>query len=505
MKKNVLVVFGILGLTLAGCNFGGSASQASSAASDSGNVSASDSFSGDDVGQAGEKEIQFWHCIGHDKMRNLQRIIQKFNDDNKDSGYYVKAYQIAGSYDALNDAVKTKLNAGFVPSLTMGYPDSFAEYIGFNGAEKSNILNLDATIAADASFSASSFVEQFYKEGQSYQYSGTYSLPLYKSTEVMYYNKDLFQASAYYKAHKDETNARGAKLGDPSTWDWDTLVDVAKAIQEEKTGTPDFHALGYDSDANLFISQMAQRNIPYTTSEAKGGAHFTFFDTEKDAPNADLVDFATSVFDLTKSGALVTQGSYGSYASDLFLKKDVMFTIGSTGGSTYNEPNGAFQCGLAPVPCYQGNKKYIMQGPSLCFFDTKSAARQAKTWEFYSKYVSDDTLNAQLALENSYDPVKTASFDTTSYQDWCANGLDSSGNDDTTAQLQYRIPNLTKTLRTNYITSPVFIGSSTARTEIGSIIKYAREAGAGVDSKKAVSDAIIKAFDNCVNASTPNA
>jgi hypothetical protein len=245
---------------------------------------------------------------------------------------------------------------------------------------------------------------------------------------------------------------------------------------------------------------MAQRGIDYTTADATGSSHFLFVGSDGN-PLPALQSFATEVYNLTTNddGILVTQGSYGSYASDLFKKNKVMFTVGSTGGSAYNEPNGTFQCGIVAVPCYHGIKKYIMQGPSLCFFNTKDTAKEKATWEFYSKYISDASMNAALALENSYDPVKTASYSTDNYKEWTALGLDASGNENIDAALQYRIPNLTKTLKDNYMTSPVFIGSSTARTEIGSIISYTKE------NNGDISKAIKTAYQNCVLASTDKA
>lgn len=249
---------------------------------------------------------------------------------------------------------------------------------------------------------------------------------------------------------------------------------------------------------------MAMRNIPYTSSEGTGAEHFKFCD-ENGKPNADLVNFAADILDLTNTGALVTQGSYGSYASDLFLSKKTMITIGSTGGSSYNDPKGStnagFDCELYAVPAYQGkaNAKYIMQGPSLCFFNTKDAEKEKVAWEFYSKYIADPELNAQLALENSYDPVKKTSYTTESYIEYTANGKTEDGKDNIEEQLICRIPNLTATMKDNYITSPVFYGSSDARTEIGSIIKYAKTS-TKASSKEKVSDAIFKAFTNCVNA-----
>lgn len=452
-----------------------------------------------------EKEIVFWHCLGHEKMTNLTRIVDKFNEEHeKTDGYVIKPEKLAGAYDDLHDAVKTKLQAGTVPSITMGYPDSFAEYIGSKGEKNSQILKLDNFITDDKSFNKDEFVPGYYNEGTGYQYSGTWSMPLYKSTEAMYVNKQMFEGTKFYKNHKDETYGDyGAKIGDPATWDWKTLVYVAKECQTELGSKADFHALGYDSDANLFISQMAMRNIPYTTAEGKGSEHFLFCD-ENGEPNAALVNFAAEVLELTDSGALVTQGSYGSYASDLFLTKKAMITIGSTGGSSYNDPHGSteagFDCGLYAVPSFGGksNAKYIMQGPSLCFFNTRNSKKEKAAWEFYSKFVADPELNAALALENSYDPVKISSYDTESYKTFTEAGK-TEGKDDVTKPLQYRIPNLTATMKDNYITSSVFNGSAKARSEIGSILKYAKTQKKELPSAEKVTLAIKKIFTNCVN------
>ena len=486
------------------------------ASGNSGGSNTSEPGEYDDVEKAQPKEIQFWHCIGHDKMRNLQRIIDKFNEDHSNTdGYYVKAYQIAGDYDSLHDNVKTKLNSGFVPAISMGYPDSFSEYIGSNGANNSKILNLDTFIENDADFHPETMVQRYYEEGRDYQYDGTWSVPLYKSTEVMYYNIEAFQATNVYKNHKDETYGDyDAIIGQPATWDWDTLIHVCQMIQEENYQKADFHALGYDSDANLLISQMAQRNIPFTTAEGTGAAHFLFMEPDGTnlKPNQDLYDLVSDLYTMTsstdkKEQCMVTQATYGTYASDLFLQEKVMFTVGSTGGSAYNEPNGKFHAGMVPVPAYQNNRKYIMQGPSLCFFNINDSAKSQAAWEFYSQYVSDPELNAGLALENSYDPVRTASYESDAYMEYTSigqtdpntnpyKGTSFSDSDDVTAELTYRIPNLTKTIQEYYVTTPIFVGSGTARDEIGKVLSYARE------EQGDVAEAIYRAYRQCVISST---
>lgn len=98
-------------------------------------------------------------------------------------------------------------------------------------------------------------------------------------------------------------------------------------------------------------------------------------------------------------------------------------------------------------------------------------------------------------MENSYDPVRLNSYDSKSYSAWTAMGLDENGNDNPTKELKYRIPNLTKTLRENYFTSPVFIGSSVARKEIGKILDYVAQKKGNIDQ------AIEEVYHNSVLAS----
>lgn len=88
---------------------------------------------------------------------------------------------------------------------------------------------------------------------------------------------------------------------------------------------------------------------------------------------------------------MATETTYGDFSSKLFLQGKVMFTIGSTGGSAYNDPTGlnwSDGVGLAKVPAYKNNQQYILQGPSVCFFNTDDSAKEKVAWEYYSKYLS---------------------------------------------------------------------------------------------------------------------
>jgi hypothetical protein len=99
--------------------------------------------------------------------------------------------------------------------------------------------------------------------------------------------------------------------------------------------------------------------------------------------------------------------------------------------------------------------------------------------------MSEPVANARLALENSYDPVRDSSYETTDYANWIARHE---------ADLKYDIPYHTKDLRSYYITSPVFVGSSTARTQIGLIIQSITNSGYSVE------EAFLGAYNTCVRS-----
>ena len=219
--------------------------------------------------KTGSKTIEFWHCLGHDKTRNLEKLTAEFNDDHKNTdGYQVKLVALGGSYDTLDDYVKKQLNAGKTPSITMGYPDSFSGYMGSRGVANSQILNLDDFIKDDFDFDSSSFVSAYWDEGKHYQYEGTWSVPMYKSTEAMYYNIGEFHKTNWYKTNKDKTENKTdvnggsytVALGDPNTWDWETLVTACTAIKEEKKGP--------QTGIYLCLRQMHWDMIPTPTSSS---------------------------------------------------------------------------------------------------------------------------------------------------------------------------------------------------------------------------------------------
>ena len=467
-----------------------------------------------------EVTIVFWHCLGQAKTKNLVKVVNAFNAQYEGK-YKVKLEDPAKSYNDLHTHVKTKISSGEVPAMTMGYPDSFSEYITSRIGD-SFLLRLDNFIK-DKNFGytdaeIADFVPGYYNEGTNYQFPGTWSMPMYKSTEVMYYNYSYFMGVNPANANKFKDNTQFMQLyntangrtlenddgtleGDlqavkewvvanqgytyevPKTWDEAIALSRKMVADRAKENvTEEFYPFGYDSDANLMISQMDQRGIPYTVNDDDSRQnprnHFKFNNPEAKKLAEEIVGYLREKIMITKNSL----GSGSTYTNEYFNAGKCGFTVGSTGGSSYNISSN-FAVKLAPVP-YKNTPKYIQQGPSICFFDCGNDYIHKGAWLFY-KMFAEAANNATVALENSYDPIRVSSYETDEYKTW----TNMAGNG-----LKYDIPAMTATLKNYYITSPVFIGSSTARNEIGNIISYIYSSNFSVDN------AFKQAIDNCNNA-----
>lgn len=461
--------------------------------------------------------IQFWHCLGHDKETNLnEKIIKPFNEKYKGK-YFVEAKKLNGDYDSLSDGLKTSIAAGDIPALTMGYPDNFSTYMS-NDIDDSAILRLDNFIN-DEKFGYTKaelddFIPAFYQEGKDYQFPGTWSMPMYKSTEVMYYNANYFAGDNDVNAKKfnsdndyknkvqtiksQAANVTDEELAAFKTWvkgkggytydiptTWEDMIATARKMKADRAAegvNTQFFPVGYDSDANLLITQFAMLGIPYTTNENINDAkdHIQFNNAEAKKVVSDIVDL------YKKEKLMITKGLLGgqTYTNTYFNSLQSAMSIGSTGGSSY-QVSSNFKVGIAPVPTPAGKKaRYIQQGPSICFFNNDDNYIHKGAWLFY-KALAEPEANAKLALENSYDPVRKSSFETQSYKSHIA--LKDKG-------LNYAIPAATALLRNDYMTSSVFVGSETARQEIGSVFKYIINNGYTVDQ------AFNVAYNNVIKA-----
>lgn len=419
--------------------------------------------------------ITFYHTMGQNLRDVLDRYIVEFN---KLYPNITVNHQQVGGYDDVRDQIKTEIAVGGQPNIAYCYPDHVALY---NLAKAT--ASLDSLIASDVTVTRQdgstetlgltqaeidNFIKGYYDEGKGFGDDKMYTLPLSKSTEILYYNKTFFEKN---------------NLTVPTTWD--EMEATCKKIKEID---PDCIPLGYDSESNWFITMCEQMNSPYTSAT---GDHFVF-------NNETNRNFVKKFREWYQKGYVTTQEISGGYTSALFTKAESeagnsYMSIGSSAGATHQRPgkvNGEypFEVGIATVPQQDAsNPKVISQGPSLCIFNKSNAQEVLASWLFVKFLTTNVDFQAEFSMVSGYMPVIKSVNEHEIYKTQFLNKAD--GGDNITALAAKVGLEQEKA----YYVSPAFNGSSAARDQVGALVQKCFTSTA-----TDVDDMIQKAFEEAV-------
>jgi multiple sugar transport system substrate-binding protein len=263
---------------------------------------------------------------------------------------------------------------------------------------------------------------------------------------------------------------------------WNTCKIIKEEIMDKGLEPTLEFPMGYDSDSNLFITMCEQQGIPYTTNEgvSKPADHIQFNNADAKAMISDL---ATKY----KAGWFATKNTLpnNSYTSTYFTEGKTVMSIGSTGGTSYNVSVN-FDVEIAPAPVTANvapKNKYILQGPSICFFKKGTDKVKEAAWNFY-KYIVRAVNTAAYGVKSGYEPVRKSAYELDGYQEYL-NG----------DSLQAKVSKVTATIGDQFFLSPVFYGSAAARDEVGNI--FANFALGQKDLDQAFADAASVAIRAC--------
>ena len=422
----------------------------------------------------GEVTITFYHTMGSNLSDVLNRYIVEFK---KIYPNITINHQQVGGYDDVREQIATEITVGNQPNIAYCYPDHVAMY----NISKA-VYPLDSLIASTAEVThkdgtvermgltqrqINDFIPGYYNEGKQFGDGKMYTLPLSKSTEVLYYNATFFAEHG---------------LTPPTTWD--EMEELCKKIKEID---PDCIPLGYDSESNWFITMCEQLGTPYTSAT---GEHF-LFDTEE---NRAFVKEFKSWFD---AGYVTTQEIYGSYTSGLFVAQTGQrsyMSIGSSAGATHQRPkkdtegNYPFEVGITTIPQVNPEQpKVISQGPSLCIFDKADKQEVYASWLFMKFLTTNVEFQAEFSMASGYVPVLKSVGQNEVYK---TQFLDKADGGDYISALSAKV---CLDQVDAYYTSPAFNGSSVARDQVGLLIQNCFAAtDADIDAmiKKAFEDAV---------------
>lgn len=432
-------------------------------------------------------EIKFYHTMGQNLSGVLERHLKMFNEIYPN--IHVDHSQV-GSYDDVRNQISTEITVGGQPNIAYCYPDHIALYnIAGVVANLDNLID-DANVGLSAEQKAD-FIEGYYNEGRQFGDGLMYSMPFSKSTEVLYYNEDFFTAN---------------NLEVPTHWfteGADDKLSVEYVCEKIKEIDPNCIPLGYDSEANWFITMTEQCGSDYTSAE--DGGKFLF--------NNETNKSVVKVFrDWYQKGWVTTESIYGTYTSGLFTAETgtkSYMSIGSSAGATHQRPSKVtvedeegnevskypFSVGICSIPQMNANNpKVISQGPSVCIFnETKDGSITSQevvaSWLLVKYLTTSTEFQAEFSMASGYVPVIKSVASNPIYKAF----TDKANGGDNIAALSAKV---CLEQESAYYTSPAFNGSSTARDQVGTLLSKVLSSSTKTPNKM-INEAFEDAIDEC--------
>ena len=423
--------------------------------------------------------ITFYHTMGANLREVLELYIAEFN---KLYPNITIVHEQVGSYDDVRDQISTELTVNAQPNIAYCYPDHVALY-NLTG----KVVTLDNLISSTVEVERADgtkevlgltqaqiddFIEGYYNEGKQFGDGLMYTLPMSKSTEVMYYDATFFAAHPELKI--------------PTTWE-----EMKEVCAQIKAIDPNSIPLGYDSESNWFINMCMQYGSDYTSAS---GDHFLF---DNDTNKGFIKEFR----EWYQNGYVTTQTLYGAYTSGLFTSTNGVrcyMCIGSSAGASYQRPakgeDGSypFEVGITTIPQVNANKpQVISQGPSLCLFQSENVQETLASWLFIKYLTTTVEFQAEFSMASGYVPVLKSVADNEVYK---TQFLDKADGGDFITALSAKV---CLSQVNAYYTSPAFNGSSAAREQVGGLLTAALSANDNGDLNGLINRLFQDAIDEC--------
>ena len=380
---------------------------------------------------------------------------------------------VSGGYKEVRKTTILDIQSDKAPTLVLGYPDHFAEYFSAQ-----TIIKLQEYITGPNGYNAeelADFVESYFDEGKNFDLENPndiYSLPFNKSTEVLIYNKTMFDAM------KEIDSA----IVVPKTWeelktvsekintlvengDLDDVITIAEGEKKPSEfyteGT--FYPFAYDSTDNAFITMTRQRNGGYTEKVSNDKGYIVFNSSE----NLAGLNYFKAENEARRFAVAETFNE--GYASDAFIALKTFMTVGSSAGIGYNIPEAnKFEIAVSEVPYLEANsdnKYVIQQGTNVAILAQSTNKQRAAAW-LLLKFLLQPEYTAKFAMATGgYLPVRLSAYETTEYSEYLVNppigkeGFSMAAN----VALGYLDGGY------KFFVDPAFVGSSGVRDEVGAI------------------------------------
>ena len=315
-------------------------------------------------------EISFWHAMSGDLEKTLENLTNKFMEANPNIKVNL---QNQSTYNDLQQKMTATLaSPKDLPTLTQAYPHWM-----INAMQDELLVDLKPYIENETigSENYNDMLEGF--KTASEIDGKIYGMPFNKSTEVIWYNKTLF----------DELG-----LEVPTTFE--EFAQVAKTITEKKG----IVGAGFDSLNNFYTTYLKNKGVD--------------FNSETDVTSAESVEAANYYLDGIKEGYFRIAGT-DMYLSGPFAAEQLGMYIGSNAGESFVKQgvDGKFEIGVAPYPA----ESVMQQGTDLYMFSNATAEQRTAAFEFL-KFLTSTENQITWGVETGYIPATHAAISSDEYK-----------------------------------------------------------------------------------------
>ncbi|MFJ5717433.1 ABC transporter substrate-binding protein [Neobacillus sp. NPDC093127] len=317
--------------------------------------------------------IEFWHAMTGNLEKTLQTMTQKFNDSQ--SNITVKLVN-QGTYDDLNKKLMAAAKSHTSPVMAQAYEDWMQDYI--NNDLITDLTPYIQNKTVGWSDSELNDIVQVFRDENSWN-NKFYGVPFNKSTEVLYYNTDMFK----------ENN-----LNAPTTW-----AELENAAQTLTKGN--VIGMGFENAIGL--------NFPTWVQQA--GGQFVDVDSKKVTFESEEGKKAlTFLNDMVNNKKIARLAGEDNYMSDPFSRGDVAMYIGSSAGISFVEAAAKDKINWATAPLPAGEKASTQfQGTNLVTFNSADDQQKLAAWEFM-KFLSSKDQTIYWAQNTGYVPVRESAL-----------------------------------------------------------------------------------------------
>lgn len=321
----------------------------------------------------GQTEVTFWHAMHREHKEALEHITAEFEEANPDIDVKLVGQ---GGYGELSQKVTTAAAAGQLPVASQQYEDYTIQYVNSDLLE-----SFEDHVSED-------FVNNLPEAlVDSNMYHGElFSLPLNKSSMVLFYNTDLIEDP-------------------PDTWD--ELLAMTKELTKDQDGDGEVDQYGfgvrpYAEMFSVFFHQAGGKFLSDDKSEL-------LIDSEE---GVRALDFLVEI----KQHSLYQT----EYLSGPFGSGKVAMYIGSSAGAPYvaEACEGNHGWDTAPLPDGPDNGESMIQGTNVGVFKVGNSQEQVEAGVEFVKYLIKDKWTIYWAKKTGYTPVTLSALNSDEWTDY---------------------------------------------------------------------------------------